>query len=272
MKDIATVATTDYILNKYNLKALKKFGQNFLIDSNVVTKIVHSQHIDHNTCVIEIGPGIGAMTQILQRFAGQVISYEIDTRFEPVYREFLDYPNVEIIFGDFLEVDIATKVDELKKEYEQVLVVANIPYYITTRIIEKIILSGAKVDAMLLMVQKEVALKFSGDYKSPLTLLIDYLGKSEYLFTVSKNVFNPRPHIDSAILRITISREYDKKLYELLEVAFRQRRKTIFNNLKEEYGDARHYLEEAGIKENMRCDQLDISDYLNLLKVIGEKQ
>ena len=217
MKDIATISTTEYILNKYNLRALKKFGQNFLIDTNVVTKIVQSQKIDQNVCVIEIGPGIGAMTQILQRYAGQVICYEIDTRFEPVYEEFLDYPNVEIVFGDFLDVDIARKVAELKKQFDQVVVVANIPYYITTKIIEKIILSGARVDAMLLMVQKEVAEKFAGDYKSPLTLLIDYLGQSEYLFTVSKNVFNPRPHVDSAILKITIARKLDRELFELLE-------------------------------------------------------
>ncbi len=270
MKDIATVSTTEYILNKYGLKALKKYGQNFLIDSNIVMKIAQSQHIDQVTCVIEIGPGIGAMTQILQRFAGQVVCYEIDTRFKPVYQEFLDYPNVEIIFGDFLDVDIAAQVAKLKERFAQVVVVANIPYYITTKIIEKIILSGANVDAMLLMVQKEVALKFSGDYKSPLTVLIDYIGRSEYLFTVSKNVFNPRPHVDSAILKITIDREYDRELYELLEVAFKQRRKTIYNNLKEEYGDARLYLKKAGIQENMRCEQLVIDDYLNLLKVIGE--
>lgn len=270
MKDIATISTTDYILNKYNLKALKKFGQNFLIDSNVVNKIIQSQNIDAKTCVVEIGPGIGAMTQILQRFAGQVISYEIDTRFKPIYQDFLDFDNVEIVFGDFLEVDIAAKVAELKKIYDQVIVVANIPYYITTKIIEKIILSGAQVDAMLLMVQKEVALKFSGDYQSPLTLMIDYLGKSEYLFTVSKNVFNPRPHVDSAILKITLANKFDKKLYDLLELAFKQRRKTIYNNLKEAYHDARLLLELAGIKENMRCEQLKITDYLNLLKVIGE--
>ncbi len=270
MKEIATIKTTEYILEKYNLRALKKFGQNFLIDSNIVEKIVSSERIDEETCVIEIGPGIGAMTQILQRSAGKVVCFEIDERFKDVYQEFLNFDNVEINFTDFLTVDIAVKIEELKQNYSRVLIVANIPYYITTKIIEKVIESGARVDAMVLMVQKEVALKFTSKYKNPIIMMVDYLGKSEYLFTVSKNVFIPKPRVDSAILKITIEKEPNNKLLQLLEVCFKQRRKTIYNNLKQEYPDAREILEKSQIAENMRSEQLKIGDYLRILAVIGE--
>lgn len=271
IKDIASIHTTESILEKYNLRALKKFGQNFLIDSNVVSKIVNSEEIDHNTCVIEIGPGIGAMTQILQRSAGKVVCFEIDERFRPVHEEYLDFDNVEINFTDFLTVDIAAVVTKLKKEYQKVLIVANIPYYITTKIIEKVIESQAAVDAMVLMVQKEVALKFTSGYKNPIIMMVDYLGQSEYLFTVSKNVFIPKPRVDSAILKVTITKKGNPELLELLETAFTQRRKTIYNNLKQKYPEVQNILAQAGIRENMRAEQLEIGDYLKILEIIGEQ-
>ena len=268
MKDIATCPTTKYILDKYNLNALKKYGQNFLIDANVVNKIVNQTHIDKNTAVIEVGPGIGALTQILGRSAGKVISFEIDERFEPVYKEFLNEDNIEIIFGDFLKQDIKSIVEELKDDYRKIYIVANLPYYITTAIIEKIILDNCQIDEMIIMVQKEVALKMTSDYKNPLLLMIEDIGKIEYLFTVNKSVFLPTPHVDSAIIKIRLDRESDLKLYKVLNICFKQRRKTILNNLKQDYNNANEILIACGIDIKKRSEELSLSDFKHITDMI----
>lgn len=264
MKDIATISTTKYILDKYNLNALKKYGQNFLIDVNVVNKIISQANIDKETAVIEVGPGIGALTQILSRAAGKVISFEIDERFKPVYQEFLTAENIEIIFGDFMKQELTTLVAELKKTYNQVYLVANLPYYITTAIIEKVILSNCGIEQLIVMVQKEVAVKMTSEYKNPLLLMIEDMGTIEYLFTVNKNVFLPMPHVDSAIMKIKISKNPDIKLYELLNVCFKQRRKTIYNNLKQKYNNASEVLEKCNIELKKRSEELELIDFKNI--------
>lgn len=266
MKDIATNSTTTYILEKYHLHALKKYGQNFLIDTNVIDKIITCASLDKECCVIEIGPGIGALTQILARSVGLVRSYEIDQRFKPVYQEFLQDSAIEIIFEDFLKIDLQKEVSLLKQKYKRVCIVANLPYYITSAIIEKVILSNSGVDCMVVMVQKEVALKMTSDYKNPLTLLIDDIGSKEYMFTVSKQVFMPKPHVDSAILKITLEKEVDPKLYEVLTTCFIQRRKTIYNNLKTKYSNALEILEKSKIETNARSENLTINDFKEITK------
>lgn len=264
MKDIATLSTTKYILDKYNLNALKKFGQNFLIDTNIVNKIVNQAHIDKDTAVIEVGPGIGALTQILGRHAGKVICFEIDERFKPIYNEFLDKSNIDIIFGDFMKQDIKMIVDKLKHDYQKVYLVANLPYYITTEIIEKIVLGDSKIDELIVMVQKENALKMTSNYKSPLLLMIKDMGKIEYLFTVNKNVFLPAPHVDSAIIKIEINKQPDLKLYETLNICFKQRRKTILNNLKQKYDNAEEILLNCEIETRKRSEELSLEDFKNI--------
>lgn len=266
MKDIATSSTTSYILEKYKLHAQKKYGQNFLIDTNIVEKIVRSGNVTKDTCVIEIGPGIGALTQILARSAGKVISYEIDTRFQPVYEEFFHDQNIEIRFQDFLEEDIEEVVKGLKEEYKRVCVVANLPYYITTKIIEKIITSTSNVDCMVVMIQKEVAQKFTGDYKSPLTFIMEDIGKCTYEFTVSKNVFIPAPRVDSAVMKIEIEKPIDNELYKVLQTSFVQRRKTIYNNLKTNYPNASEILEKSRIEKTKRSEELTIEDFKTITK------
>ena len=141
MKDIATKSTTQYILDKYDLYPKKKYGQNFLIDPHVVEKIVRCSSVNEKCAVIEVGPGIGALTQVLARYAGYVRSYEIDTRFKGVYEEFLNQENIEIVFEDFLKVNLEDLMT-LKDKYEKVILVANLPYYITTQIIEKVLKSA----------------------------------------------------------------------------------------------------------------------------------
>ena len=138
--------------------------------------------------MIEVGPGIGALTQVLARYAGYVRSYEIDTRFKGVYEEFLNQENIEIVFEDFLKVNLEDLIT-LKDKYEKVILVANLPYYITTQIIEKVLTESKIIDEIVVMVQKEVALKYTSDYKSPLMYMIEDMGKIEYMFTVSQNVF-----------------------------------------------------------------------------------
>lgn len=268
MKDIATKSTTSYILEKYNLQALKKYGQNFLIDTNIIDKIIACANIDEETCVIEVGPGIGALTQLLARKAGYVRSYEIDQRFKDVYQEFLNQDNIDIIFEDFLGINLKIEVDKLNKVYKKVCLVANLPYYITTDIIEKVVLSNCNIECMVVMVQKEVASKLTGDYKSPLTLLIDSIGKREYMFTVSKNVFMPSPHVDSAIMKISIENDVDSTLYQVLQNSFRQRRKTIYNNLKTTYPNALEILEKSHVDPAKRSEQLTIKDFIEITKNI----
>ena len=239
MKDIATKSTTQYILDKYDLYPKKKYGQNFLIDPHVVEKIVRCSSANEKCAVIEVGPGIGALTQVLARYAGYVRSYEIDTRFKGVYEEFLNQENIEIVFEDFLKVNL----EDLK------------------------VLTESKViDEIVVMVQKEVALKYTSDYKSPLTYMIEDMGKIEYMFTVSQNGFIPAPHIDSAILKITINKEADLDLYKVLNVSFKQKRKTIYNNLKQEYSNALDVLNENQIDQKLRCEQLTLEDYHAITK------
>ena len=262
MKDIATKSTTQYILDKYDLYPKKKYGQNFLIDPHIVEKIVKSSSVDKECAVIEVGPGIGALTQVLARYAGYVRSYEIDTRFSGVYEEFLNLDNVEIVFEDFLKVDLSC-LKQLKDKYKKVILVANLPYYITTQIIEKVLIETNIIDEIVVMVQKEVALKYTSDYKSPLTFMIEDMGKIEYMFTVSQNVFIPAPHVDSAILKITINKPADLKLYQVLNQAFKQRRKTIYNNLKV-YSNISEVLESLNLDPKLRCEQLTLHDYHNI--------
>ena len=245
MKNIATKSTTQYILDKYDLYPKKKYGQNFLIDPHVVEKIVRCSSVNEKCAVIEVGPGIGALTQVLARYAGYVRSYEIDTRFKEVYEEFLNQENIEIVFEDFLKVNLEDLMT-LKDKYEKVILVANLPYYITTQIIEKVLTESKVIDEIVVMVQKEVALKYTSDYKSPLMYMIE--------------------DIDSAILKITINKEANLDLYKVLNSAFKQRRKTIYNNLKQEYQNALDVLNENQIDQKLRCEQLTLEDYQAITK------
>lgn len=267
MKDVSKKSNTMYLLEKYGLSASKKFGQNFLIDTNVIKRIVESAKLDKDTCVIEIGPGIGALTEYLSYSAAKVRCYEIDERLKGVLAESLSQcDNVEIIFQDFLTVDLNNVISELRKDYKRVCVVTNLPYYITSDIIEKVMSSSCLVDSMTAMVQKEVALKLTDKKnRSPLTLLFDAVGTIEYCFTVSKNVFMPAPHVDSAIIHMTMNQVCDEKLYRVINTAFTQKRKTIYNNLKELFGEnTKDILEKCCIDEKKRAEQLGIEEYKRL--------
>lgn len=267
MKEIASPTTTQYILEKYNLFPKKKYGQNFLIDKTIIEKILKYVDLNKKCAVIEVGPGIGSLTQLLGKHAGYVRSYEIDTRFQPVYQEFFSGKNIDIVFNDFLKINLQ-ELKILKKKYEKIILIANLPYYITSQIIEKVVVESDFIDEVVVMVQKEVAIKYTSNYKNPLLLTIQDRGTIEYLFTVSKNVFIPVPHVDSAIIKIKLNYRFNEFLYKVLNLSFKQRRKTIYNNLKKEYVDILDVLEKCSIDPQSRCEQLDLQDYKNITNLL----
>ncbi|MCD7808144.1 MAG: 16S rRNA (adenine(1518)-N(6)/adenine(1519)-N(6))-dimethyltransferase RsmA [Erysipelotrichaceae bacterium] len=267
MKDIAKKSNTMYLLNKYKLNAHKRYGQNFIIDLNTIKKIVENTSIDKDTCVIEIGPGIGALSEQLGYKAGKVICYEIDERLKPVLNESLgEFDNIEVIYQDFLEVDLKKVVNTL--DYDKVCVVANLPYYITSDLLESMIISNSGLSFICAMVQKEVAEKLINKH-TPLSYMIESIGSIDIKMNVSRNVFMPAPHVDSSIIEITIDQPYDEKLTQILKASFTQKRKTIYNNLKRLFDeDTKNILEKENISLTLRPEQLSIDDYMNLIKYL----
>ena len=229
------------VIQKYQFAFQKRFGQNFLIDAHVLEKIVSAAGITKDDCVLEIGPGIGTMTQYLAESAGQVIAVEIDTNLLPILADTLkDYSNVKVINQDILKVDI----NELVKEYNNgrpIKVVANLPYYITTPIIMGLFESNVPIDNITVMVQKEVADRMqvgpgSKDYGA-LSLAVQYYASPYIVANVPPNCFIPRPNVGSAVIRLTRYQEppvqvKDPKLmFKLIRASFNQRRKTLQNGL-----------------------------------------
>lgn len=267
MKKIATINTTKEILDKYQLQANKNLGQNFLIASNIIDNIIKAADIKPQDLIIEIGVGIGSLTQQLCWLGNQVIAYEVDRRFMAVYQDYLGYDNLEIIYQDFLEEDLEAKVKVWQEKYQRIIVVANLPYYITTKIIERLILLNNHPDRLVMMVQDEVARKLVGSYRSPLTLALDYLGKREYLFKVNRSSFIPQPHVDSAVIMIDLERKMDRDLFQLIQAAFKQRRKTLNNNLRDYDGVKEAFLE-LGLEGSLRAEQLSIADFIQLKEIL----
>lgn len=276
MKDIATVSRTNEILDKYNLKAKKKFGQNFLIDANTVEKIAKNA-CDKDHITIEIGPGIGSLTQKLAKYSKEVISYEIDSSLIPVLKETLgDLDNVTVIEEDFLNTDLG------KASYhdEEIVVAANLPYYITTPILFKLFESDLKIKCISVMVQKEVADRFkasvnSKDYNS-LSVIVQHSYDVSILMNISKNVFNPKPNVDSAVIVFKPkTKKYvkdEKEFYEMVKMAFTQRRKTLFNNLKEHFDNEKikKMYETLGLKDSIRAQEIDLDTFIRIYEVLYE--
>ena len=268
------------VIQKYQFAFQKRFGQNFLIDAHVLEKIVSAAGITKDDCVLEIGPGIGTMTQYLAESAGQVIAVEIDTNLLPILADTLkDYSNVKVINQDILKVDI----NELVKEYNNgrpIKVVANLPYYITTPIIMGLFESNVPIDNITVMVQKEVADRMqvgpgSKDYGA-LSLAVQYDASPYIVATVPPNCFIPRPNVGSAVIRLTRYQEppvqvKDPKLmFKLIRASFNQRRKTLQNGLnnspeisfsKEEITKA---IESLGVSPSVRGEALSLEQFAQL--------
>ncbi len=278
MKIIATPSRTKEILEKFDLFAKKNYGQNFLTEPGIVSKIAKHAVVSDHTIVIEIGPGIGALTQMLSQEAKKVIAYEIDERLPEVLAYSLeDCDNVEIILEDFMQVDLKAIVDQYPED--DVVVAANLPYYITTPILFKIFESNADIKRITVMMQKEVADRFSAtvnskDYNA-LSVITQYRTTVKQVVKVPRNVFNPKPNVDSSVLQFEFKEKdatvNEELFFSMIKACFKQRRKTILNNFGEWLNDkekARVYLEDAGIDVARRAESCTCEEFMKLYRRI----
>ena len=284
MKAIATISRTNEILKKFGLYAKKSYGQNFIIEPTIVEKIASLSSTDKNGCVIEIGPGIGALTEQLAIISSKVIAYEIDDRLIDVLNYSLaDYDNVEVIHQDFLKTDLSDKLKQLNEDYNSVRVCANLPYYITTPILFKLFEYRESIDSITVMMQKEVADRFKAEVNSQsynaLSIIVQYLYNVKQVMKIPKTIFNPKPKIDSAVVEF-IPRDIDnpveneEEFFLFVKACFKQRRKTLYNNLKVYTDDKELSLKiitECGFKENVRAQEIDIEGFKRLFTSYYER-
>lgn len=256
---------------RHNFK--KSLGQNFLIDDNIINKIVSGAEIDKETLVMEIGPGGGAISKLLVPLSGQAILYEIDSSLQDRLNKLLeDYDNKEIIIGDFLKSDI--KSDISKYDYKKLYVVANLPYYITTPIIMKFIDEDVLPDRFVIMIQKEVAQRLSADVGSrdygSLTVFLNYYYDIDILFDVSRNCFIPKPNVDSSVIcmkkKSNRLRVVDIDLFKrVVRDSFVYKRKTIRNNLKKyDLAIVEEVLNEYGFDLSVRAENLKLEIFVEI--------
>lgn len=270
------------VLQKYNFNFQKKFGQNFLIDPHVLDKIIDAAEITKEDCVLEIGPGIGTMTQYLAENAREVIAVEIDKNLIPILSDTLSsYNNVTVINEDILKVDIARIVEE-KNNGKPIKVVANLPYYITTPIIMGLFESHVPLLSITIMVQKEVADRMkvgpgTKDYGA-LSLAVQYYAKPDIVANVPPNCFIPRPNVGSAVIKLTryeeppVLVENEKRMFSIIRASFNQRRKTLVNGLvnggiaKKE--DVLKALEEMELSASVRGEALSLEQFAKLANIL----
>ena len=286
MANLGNPKNTIEIIQKYEFMFQKKFGQNFLIDTHVLEKIISAAGITKNDCVLEIGPGIGTMTQYLAENAGHVVAVEIDRNLIPILKETLaDYDNVTVINEDILRVDIKALAEEYNGG-KPIKVVANLPYYITTPIIMGLFESGVPIDNITVMVQKEVAGRMkegpgSKDYGA-LSLAVQYYAEPEIVANVPPNCFIPRPNVGSAVIRLTRHKEMPVEvkdpalMFKIIRASFNQRRKTLQNGLgnapelpytKEQIAAA---IAEMGLTPTIRGEALSLAQFAQLSDILGE--
>lgn len=260
---------------KSDLKLKKSLGQNFLIDRNIINKIKESLNIERDSLIIEIGPGSGALTKELIKFNTKVLCFEIDKRLKEILDE-IKSENLEIIYEDFLKVDLKKILTEYK--YNKLYVIANIPYYITSSIINKVI-DETNVDEMVLMVQKEVGDRIlaqpnSRDYGS-LSVFLQFNFKIEKVIIVSKNSFKPRPKVDSMVLKFTSNKnKYNvksiSKLYDLIRESFKHKRKNLKNNLYNyDLNKINNVLKKHGKDLTFRAESLTIEEFIDISNEIS---
>lgn len=268
------------ILNKYGLRANKKLGQNFLINESIIYDIVKKANVTKEDVVIEIGPGLGSLTKELINNAKKVIAIELDPNMIDILKSrFGIFDNFEVIYGDVLKIDL----EELIKGYDSVKVVANLPYYITTPIIMKLLEDRLKIKSITVMVQKEVGERICATYKDKeygaITVSVQYYSEPQIIIDVPKENFLPAPEVDSCVIRLDMREKppvflKDEKLFfRLVKGAFTQRRKTINNSLtcsgksKEEIMAA---LNKLGIDSKLRAENLSIQQYADIANTLVE--
>ncbi|TCI75484.1 16S rRNA (adenine(1518)-N(6)/adenine(1519)-N(6))-dimethyltransferase RsmA [Exiguobacterium sp. SH0S1] len=286
MKDIATIHRTKAILQRHGFSFKKSLGQNFLIDLNILNKIVDAAELDEASGVLEIGPGIGSLTEQSAKRAQKVVALEIDQRLLPILEDTMaPYPNVHVIHGDALELDIRSIVERefLSEGIDDIAVVANLPYYVTTPIIMRLLESRIKFRSLVMMIQKEVAERIGAKpgtkaYGS-LSIAIQYYAEASVSFIVPKSVFMPAPNVDSAVItlkmrpRPAVDVEDEAFFFEIARASFAQRRKTILNNLTNHLGkdkkvDLERLLNAAGIDPKRRGETLSLQEFARLADTI----
>ena len=280
---------TKFLMNKYNIRANKNLGQNFLIDENVITTSIEKSNINEEDLVIEIGPGLGTLTKFLLEKAGRVICVELDKRMINILKErFFLYKNFEVINNDILKVDLNKIIDENKQKYnlKNAKIVANLPYYITTPIIMKLLENKINIESITVMIQKEVAERLSeipgGKNTGAITYTVYYYGETEKILEVPKTAFIPEPSVTSEVIKINIRKEPpvkvedEKSFLNLIKIAFLQRRKTLLNSLtnngisnKEELTSI---LKSLDIDERIRSEKLTIEDFANISNLLNKNR
>ena len=287
MAELGNPQNTIEVLQNYRFNFQKKFGQNFLIDTHVLDKIIDASGVTEDDFVLEIGPGIGTMTQYLCERAREVVAVEIDKNLIPILSDTLkNYSNVTVINEDILKLDIC-KLAEEKNQGKPIKVVANLPYYITTPIIMGLFESHVPIDSITIMVQKEVAERMqekpgSKEYGA-LSLAVQYYAKPEIVANVPPNCFMPRPNVGSAVIRLTrhekppVEVEDEKLMFRIIRASFNQRRKTLANGLNNspEIHLPKEVIQESivslGVPENIRGEALSLEQFAELSNEIGQR-
>ncbi len=283
---IAVPSRTREVLAKHGISAKKSLGQNFLTDGNILRRIVEAAHLNKQKGVLEIGPGIGALTQYLADEAGRVVALEIDQRLLPVLEETVgQQEHVEVVHGDVLKVDLHTLFAEAFSSVSSVSVVANLPYYITTPIVMKLLEEELPLEHIVIMIQREVAERMTaspgGKEYGSLSIAVQYYCEAELVTVVPRTVFVPQPNIDSAVIRLTrrtvppVDVADSQQFFATVRAAFTQRRKTIYNNLRSAFPkeagahDMKEVLLASGIEPSRRAETLSMEEFARLSDRLG---
>ncbi|CCF03219.1 Dimethyladenosine transferase [Streptococcus macedonicus ACA-DC 198] len=285
---IADYSVTRAVLERHGFTFKKSFGQNFLTDTNILQKIVDTAEIDKNVNVIEIGPGIGALTEFLAENAAEVMAFEIDDRLIPILDDTLrDFDNVKVINEDILKSDLQSRIKEFANPDLPIKVVANLPYYITTPILMHLIESKIPFAEFVVMMQKEVADRISAEPNTKaygsLSIAVQYYMTAKVAFVVPRTVFVPAPNVDSAILTMTrreqplVQVKDEDFFFRVSKISFVHRRKTLWNNLTSHFGKSdetkaklEQALEIAEIKPSIRGEALSIAEFAKLADALKE--
>ncbi|QLB51463.1 16S rRNA (adenine(1518)-N(6)/adenine(1519)-N(6))-dimethyltransferase RsmA [Streptococcus sanguinis] len=286
---IADHSVTRAILERHGFTFKKSFGQNFLTDTNILQKIVDTAEIDKKVNVIEIGPGIGALTEFLAESAAEVMAFEIDDRLVPILADTLrDFDNVTVVNQDILKVDLAQYIAEFKNPDLPIKVVANLPYYITTPILMHLIESGIPFSEFVVMMQREVADRISAQPNTKaygsLSIAVQYYMTAKVAFIVPRTVFVPAPNVDSAILKMVrrdqpaVAVQDEKFFFKVSKVSFVHRRKTLWNNLTSYFGKSEATkgkltaaLERADLSPSVRGESLSLEEFARLSDALREE-
>ena len=279
---IADYSVTKAVLERHGFTFKKSFGQNFLTDTNILQKIVDTAEIDGQVNVIEIGPGIGALTEFLAERAAQVMAFEIDHRLVPILADTLrDFDNVTVVNEDILKVDLAQHIQNFKNPDLPIKVVANLPYYITTPILMHLIESGIPFSEFVVMMQREVADRISAQPNTKaygsLSIAVQYYMTAKVAFIVPRTVFVPAPNVDSAILKMVrrpepaVAVEDESFFFKVSKASFTHRRKTLWNNLTGYFGKTEEIkdkltkaLNQAGLSPSVRGEALGLEEFASL--------